>query len=198
MANAFSNKRDSLFHGLLLPSAHLVRMHFVLRRQRLNRAVPAQRVQRHPLLEIRREAAPPSRHSMPPFIHLRNASPMVPDRVSHDLLAVHQLSARPRHSLLLPALVPQSGSRLLMDRTPAERHTRRNHPADRLDSWGRGEVLTPSWDGATRDQIDLWYQHAREGGASLARHVAMCSFKVLKAVTGIALSPHLSIAVRRR
>ena len=61
-----------------------------------------------------------------------------------------------------------------------------------------GELLTPSWDGATRDQIDLWYQHVRDRGTSLAQDVAMRCLKALKAVTGIALSPYLGIAVRRR
>ena len=61
-----------------------------------------------------------------------------------------------------------------------------------------GELLTPSWDGATRDQIDLWYQHVRDRGTSLAQDVAMRCLKALKAVTGIALSPFLGIAVRRR
>ena len=69
---------------------------------------------------------------------------------------------------------------------------------------GGGEILTPSWDGATRDQIDLWYQHVRDrangsdGRISLAKHVAMRCLKALKAVTGIALSPYLGIALRRR
>ncbi len=63
---------------------------------------------------------------------------------------------------------------------------------------GDGELLTPSWDGATRDQIDLWYQHVRDKGTSLPKDVAMRCLKALKAVTGIALSPYLGIAVRRR
>ena len=60
-----------------------------------------------------------------------------------------------------------------------------------------GEVLRPSWDGATRDQIDLWYQHVRDGGRSLSRHVAMRCLKVLKAVTGMALSPYLGLALKK-
>ena len=63
---------------------------------------------------------------------------------------------------------------------------------------GEGEILTPAWDGATRDQIDLWYQHARDGGTSLAKEVAMRCLKAVKAVTGTTLSPYLGIAVRRR
>ena len=62
---------------------------------------------------------------------------------------------------------------------------------------GRGEVLVPSWDSGTRDQIDIWYRHAREGGTSLVKHVAMHCFKALKAVTSIALSPFLALAFKK-
>ena len=60
-----------------------------------------------------------------------------------------------------------------------------------------GEILSPSWDGATRDQIDLWYQHVRDRGSSLAKHAAMRCLKVLKAVTGTALSPYLGLALKK-
>ena len=63
---------------------------------------------------------------------------------------------------------------------------------------GSGEILTPSWDGAPRDQIDIWYQHVRDRGTSLVKHAAMRCLKTLKAVTGIALSPYLGLAIRRR
>ena len=61
-----------------------------------------------------------------------------------------------------------------------------------------GDLLEPSWDGAARDQIDLWYQHVRDGGRySPAKHVAVRCLKVLKAVTGIALSPFLGLALKK-
>ena len=62
---------------------------------------------------------------------------------------------------------------------------------------GEGEILRPAWDGATRDQIDLWYQHVRDRGGSLAKHVAMRCLKAFKAVTGIALSPCLGLALKK-
>ena len=62
---------------------------------------------------------------------------------------------------------------------------------------GEGEILRPSWDGATRDQIDLWYQHVRDGGGSSTKQVAMRCLKVFKAVTGIALSPYMGLALKK-
>ena len=53
---------------------------------------------------------------------------------------------------------------------------------------GRGaELLSPSYDGATRDQIDLWYQHvvdSADGRKLLKRRLAMLILKGIKAVTG--------------
>ena len=43
---------------LALPRAHLVRMNLVLGRDRLHRAVPAQRLERHAFLEVRGELPP--------------------------------------------------------------------------------------------------------------------------------------------
>ncbi len=45
-------------YRLALPGAHLVRMHFVLGRNLLDRPVAPQRFQRHPGLEVRRKPAP--------------------------------------------------------------------------------------------------------------------------------------------
>ena len=63
---------------------------------------------------------------------------------------------------------------------------------------GRGaELLGPSWDGATRDQIDLWYQHGLDGRKSLTRCLAMLIFKGIRAVTGCTLTPFLGVAFRK-
>ena len=66
---------------------------------------------------------------------------------------------------------------------------------------GRGaELLSPSYDGATRDQIDLWYQHvvdSADGRKLLTRRLAMLVLKGIKAVTGYALSPYLGVAFRK-
>ena len=62
---------------------------------------------------------------------------------------------------------------------------------------GAGELLTPSWDGATRDQIDLWHRHFSGERESLAKHVAVRCLKALRAVTGIALSPYLGLALKK-
>ena len=66
---------------------------------------------------------------------------------------------------------------------------------------GRGaELLSPSYDGATRDQIDLWYRHvvdSADGRKLLKRRLAMLILKGIKAVTGYALSPYLGVAFRK-
>ena len=63
---------------------------------------------------------------------------------------------------------------------------------------GEGDLLRPSWDGTTRDHIDLWYQHIRDRGRASAKHAAvMRCLKVLKAVTGITLSPYLGLALKK-
>ena len=60
-AAAFRARREHLaqpLDRLSLPAAHLVRMNLVLGRDLLDRLVAAQRFQRHPCLEIRREPTP--------------------------------------------------------------------------------------------------------------------------------------------
>ena len=63
-----------------------------------------------------------------------------------------------------------------------------------------GELLSPSYDGATRDQIDLWYRHVLDseaGRKSSKKRLAMRILKGIKAVTGYALSPYLGVAFRK-
>ena len=66
---------------------------------------------------------------------------------------------------------------------------------------GKGaKLLSPSCDGATRDQIDLWYQHvvdSVDGRKSLTKRLAMPALKGIKAVTGYALSPTWGGAFRK-
>ena len=66
---------------------------------------------------------------------------------------------------------------------------------------GRGaELLTPSYDGVARDQIDLWYQHvvdSVDGRKSQTKRLAMLILKGIKAVTGYALSPYVGVAFRK-
>ena len=53
--------REQFLHAvnrLPLPPAHLVRMHLMLGRDRLDRAVTTQRFQRHPGFELRCESTP--------------------------------------------------------------------------------------------------------------------------------------------
>jgi len=64
-------------HRLAFPRAHLVRMHFVLRRDLLDRPITAQRIQRYSGLEISRKPASFVHLCTPPLvggIHLKPLS----------------------------------------------------------------------------------------------------------------------------
>ena len=110
----------------------------------------------------------------------------LPDRVAH--LAVRWFSRRVDGNREWTALLREG------IRGGTEREL-----ASILD--GRGaELLRPSYDGATRDQIDLWYRHvadSADGRKLLTRRLAMLILKGFKAVTGYALSPYLGVAFRK-
>jgi hypothetical protein len=56
--------------------------------------------------------------------------------------------------------------------------------------------LSPSRLGV-KDNIDLWYQHSSTKRNPLTKKLMLGSFRAVKAVTGVAMIPTLSLAIRK-
>jgi hypothetical protein len=62
---------------------------------------------------------------------------------------------------------------------------------------GEPELLEPQRQG-NRDRIDLWYNTRPPERRSLAFRAGRAGMKVIRALTGVTLTPNLSLAVRKR
>ena len=91
---ALGRRREQLFEsvlGLPLPAAYLIRVNLVLGRDRLHRAVPAERLHDYLGLELRCEPASFRRHPVGPphgLGYTLTSCPVFRDHLSHQLFAI--------------------------------------------------------------------------------------------------------------